>query len=86
MPVSIVYRSVVVLLPYVFHFLADFGGLLVGRVTDGDEGYGFQAFGHGNDFVELVDVEVAHPAGAKSLLCGCQAEVLDGNGKVYVGM
>ena len=74
------------LLPHVFHSLAHLGGLLVGRVADGDEGYGFQAFGHGNDFVELVDVEVAHPAGAKTLFGGCQAEVLDGNGKVDVGM
>ena len=74
------------LLPHVFHSLADLRGLLVGRVADGDEGYGFQAFGHGNDFVELVDVEVAYPAGAKALLGGCQAKVLDGNGKVDVGM
>ena len=74
------------LLPHLFHCLAYLGGLLVGRVAYGNEGYGFQAFGHGNDFVELVDVEVAHPAGAKALLGGCQAEVLDGNGQVNVGM
>ena len=74
------------LLPHVFHSLADLGGLLVGRVTYGNEGYGFQAFGHGDDFVELVDVEVAHPAGAKTLLGGCQAKVLNGNGQVDVGM
>ena len=77
---------VVCLHPHVFHSLAHLGGLLVGRVTDGDDGYGFQAFGHGDYLVELVDVEVAHPAGAKSLLGGCQAKVLDGNGKVDVGM
>ena len=74
------------LLPHIFHSLADLGGLLVGRVADGDEGYGFKAFGHGNDFVELVDVEVAHPAGGKALLGGSQTEVLDGDGKVDVGM
>ena len=66
------------LLPNLFHCLADFGGLLVGGIADGNEGYGFETFGHGYDVVELVDVEVAHPACGKPLLGGCQAEVLNG--------
>ena len=75
-----------ILLPHLFHSLADLRGLLVGRIADGDEGYGFQTLGHGNYVVELVDVEVAHPACGKSLLGGGKAEVLYGNGKVDVGM
>ena len=64
------------LLPNFFHCLADLGGLLVGSIADGDEGYGFEAFGHGYDVVELVDVEVAHPACGKPLLGGCQAIII----------
>jgi hypothetical protein len=60
--------------------------LLVGRVADGDEGYRFETFGHGYDVVELVDVKVAHPTGGKALFGSSQAEVLNGYGKVDVGM
>ena len=68
----------VMLLPHLFHCLAYLGSLLVGRVADGDEGYGFQAFGHGHDFVELVDVEVAHPTGGKALLGSSHADCAKG--------
>ena len=74
------------LLPHLFHGLAYLWRQFVGRIADGYEGYGFQTLGHGNYVVELVDVEVAHPACGKSLLGGGQAEVLYGNGKVDVGM
>ena len=64
------------LLPNLFHCLADFGGLLVGGIAYGDEGYRFETFGHGYDVVELVDVKVAHPTGGKALLGSSQAIII----------
>ena len=49
------------LLPHVFHSLADLGGLLVGRVAYGDEGYGFQAFGSMEEVLQIA------PAGDRSM-------------------
>ena len=68
----------VTLLPDLFHCLADLGGLLVGSIAYGDEGYGFETFGHGYDVVELVDVEVAHPTGGKALLGSSHADCAKG--------
>ena len=74
------------LLPNVFGVLAVLAGVFCGGIADGDESHGLVAFGELEQALELGDVEVAHPTGGKALLGGGKAEVLNGDGDVYVGM
>ena len=61
-------------------------GLWNGRIPYRDNDDWLFRFGHLEEFVAKLGIEVAHPAGAKPLLCGCQAKVLHGDGHIDVAM
>jgi len=74
------------LFPDVSHVLAEFLWGLVSRIPYGDEGYRFQSRELGYGIVELIDVEVTHPACSQSLLRGSEAEMFYGYSQVNVSM
>ena len=56
------------------------------RIADGNDNDGLLCLRHLKELVAVLGIEVADPAGAKSLLCGCQAEMLHSDGYVDVAM
>ena len=74
------------LAPYHIHRFAYLGALFVGWHSQGNEHGGCVSIGYQACGNEFVHVEVANPAGAKSLFSSCQTKVLGGDGNVDVGV
>ena len=69
-----------------FHSLSALFFGFVGRITERNEGYGFNVFGQFEKAFAYCRVECTYPTGAKSLLGSGQAKVFYGNADVHIGM